>query len=74
VFSLVDAAFSPAFIRTNMLIQPRVDQDLFEGCSKVKAYAEALLAHPAVQQSIRPDFEELCVKRFGGEGSHLLQK
>jgi glutathione S-transferase len=72
-FSLVDAAFSPTFIRANMLLQPRTDQDLYEGCPKVKAYAETLLAHPAVQKSIRPDFEALCLAHFGPKGSYLLQ-
>ncbi|WP_083251548.1 glutathione S-transferase family protein [Acidihalobacter yilgarnensis] len=58
VFSLVDAAYAPIFMRY-ALIKPMDDVMPEADYPRLNAWAEALLALPAVRQSVVGDFDTL---------------
>ena len=55
-FSLVDAAFAPAFMRLLMLKSIR-DDEHWKSLPKTFAWAKALLEMPEVRDSVVPDFK-----------------
>ncbi len=57
-FALVDAAFAPAFMRIRLL-EECSSQGLLEGLNKVGGWSTALLARPAVGDSVVPEFPRL---------------
>ena len=55
-FSLVDTSFAPLFVRLNLI--PRLSKNPgWAAIPKVKAYADTLLNHPAVLESVTPEFK-----------------
>ena len=73
-FSLVDAAFAPAFLRFDVLEQWHV-LDLFEGLPKTQAWSRELLARPSTRASVVADFDDLLrgyIREHGGHGARLF--
>jgi len=57
-FALVDAAFAPFFMRL-ALLEERQPLGLLSGMPQVAGWSRALLARPAVQDSVVKEFPEL---------------
>ena len=56
-FCLIDAAFAPFFIRTELL-ESHCNNDLYKDAPKVAAWAEKLVTKDSVINSVKPDFAE----------------
>lgn len=69
-FSLTDTAYAPLFMRLD-LIERRHPQGLFAQTPKVGAWRDALLARPAVRESVVTDFEERFNAYFAAQGGYL---
>lgn len=72
-FSLLDIAYAPFFMRLD-LIERRVPQNLLAEMPKMSAWSKALLARPAVQESVVADFEDRFVRACIDEGGYLGQR
>ena len=72
-FSLLDIAYAPFFMRLD-LIERRVPQNLLAEMPKMSAWSKALLARPAVQESVVADFEERFVRACIDAGGYLGQR
>lgn len=70
---LVDTAFAPLFMRLGILqgIEPIYDP---ADVPRVTAWAEALLALPAVQQSVVPEFRDLYLKDLRKRKGYLAAR
>lgn len=66
-FSLVDAAFAPAFMRFDLLALPE-DLELYRARPKVDRWRRALAARPAVRDSVVEDFPERFRRFFESKG------
>lgn len=73
VFSLVDAAYAPLLWRFD-LMERRYPQGLFAKTPKVAAWCAALMAKPAVRDSVVPDFEEQFTTYYAEHGGLLARK
>ncbi len=71
-FSLVDTAYAPLFMRLDW-IERHSPQRFFEGLPKLAQWSAALLARPAVQESVVADFEEQLTHWVGQQNSYLGQ-
>lgn len=69
-FSLVDAAYAPAFMRL-ALIEEHRPLGLLDATPRVRAWSKALLAREAVRKSVVPDFERLYVDYLKSKNSLL---
>lgn len=56
-FSLVDTSFAPLFVRLELLSSLWTDS-AWSPMPKTRKWAEALIAFPAVRESVRPTFKE----------------
>jgi len=70
-FSLADTAFAPLF-RQNSVAQNRLSVIDPASMPKVTAWAERLLALPAVRDSVVDEFEELYLAAMKKNGSYSL--
>jgi len=67
-FALIDAAYAPLFMRARLLEQWH-PLGLLEGCGKLQAWADRLLARASVQGSVVDEFAELFRGHIGkGDG------
>lgn len=64
-FALVDAAFAPFFMRL-ALAEEQLPMGLLEGLPKVERWSRALLARPAVRDSVVPEFPDLFAAAIAG--------
>lgn len=71
-FSLVDTAYAPLFMRLDW-IERHYPQRFFEGLPKLAQWREALLARPAVRESVIADFNEQFANWVDQQGSYLGQ-
>lgn len=62
-FCLVDIFYAVIFVRADFAAK-RHDVNLYENLPKVAAWSEALLKHPAVQETVVPDFEKLFFEKY----------
>lgn len=69
-FSLADAAFAPFLMRLELLNQilPIADPAAFP---KLEAWTDALMALPAVKDSVVPDFVKVYFGHIRGRGGYL---
>lgn len=58
--ALVDCAFAPLFMRM-AIMEPYLALGLFTKRPRIQAWSKTLLARPAVQRSVVPDFAELLI-------------
>lgn len=58
--ALVDCAFAPLFMRMT-IIEPYLRLGIFTHRPRIEALGKRLLARPAVQHSVVPDFAELLI-------------
>jgi glutathione S-transferase len=72
-FSLVDSAFAPLFMRMDLFPSLRTAQEWAE-LPKVKAWSNALLDLPEVQDSVIPDFKSKMKAYLMEEGSLLARE
>ena len=63
-FSLVDATAAPPFMRLNWCQELNPALDAFEGFPKSRAWKDALLARPSVQNSVLPNLGEIFRERL----------
>ena len=59
-FSLVEAACAPLFMRFNIL-EKHLPTHKFINTPRLKVWRDAMLARPAVQQSVIPEFADLLI-------------
>lgn len=71
-FSLADTAYAPLLMRLE-IIERRHPQDLLARTPKIAIWSDALLARPAVRESVVADFEQRFADYFAGQGSFLGQ-
>jgi glutathione S-transferase len=69
-FSLVDAAFGPAF-RYFDVFDTIVDLGILAGQPKVAAWRAVLAARPSVRMAVAPDYPERLWRFLDAQGSHL---
>jgi len=69
-FSLVDSAYAPLWMRSNLLAK-KYNLDLLEGMPKLQAWSIVLLALDSVQNSVVDDFEELFVQYLKNKNSYV---
>ena len=72
-FSLADTAYAPLFMRLD-IIERLYPQALLEPVPKVRAWSDALLIRPSVQESVVADFETRFRQRFAAMGGWLGQR
>jgi glutathione S-transferase len=63
-FCMIDIFYAPHFVRT-LLVDEQSQLNLYEGLPKIKAWANALAAHPAVKKSLVDDFANLYLTNLG---------
>jgi glutathione S-transferase len=66
-FSLVDAAFAPAFMRLDLLALP-AELDPYRARPKIDRWRRALAARDSVRDSVVEDFPERFGRFFGSKG------
>lgn len=59
-FALVDCAFAPLFMRMTIM-EPYLKHGALARRPRIQAWSKTLLARPAVQRSVVPDFAELLI-------------
>lgn len=64
---MVDAAIAPGFQRLAWIVAAVPELDVFGDLPKVAAWADALVAHPAVQGSVLPGLEDTFHAYLRGE-------
>ena len=70
-FSLVDAAFGPAFRYFDTFEATLPPLGVFEAARKVRAWRAALAARPSVRDAVPPDYTERLAAFLRARGSHL---
>lgn len=68
-FSLVDAAFAPAFWRFDILEQ-QDRMDLYQNCPNIDTWAKTLLSTDSVKASVTPDFRNKYLKYIENTGGY----
>ncbi|RLJ20237.1 glutathione S-transferase family protein [bacterium endosymbiont of Escarpia laminata] len=73
VFSLLDAAYAPLFMRQELLAEIRVE---LAGLlpQPLQSWSDRLLARPSVKGSLVDDFRERYIAFFSAKGSWLMQQ
>ncbi len=72
-FSMVDAAFAPAF-RYFEVLEAFSERGFFEGLPRVAAWRQALAQRPSVRQAVRPDYAVRLEQFLRGRGSELSRR
>ncbi|MBL8259958.1 MAG: glutathione S-transferase family protein [Candidatus Competibacteraceae bacterium] len=72
-FSLVDTAYAPLFMRLE-IVERHHPQGLLAPTPKISNWSQALLARPAVRESVVADFEAQFVAYFAKQGGYLGQR
>ena len=73
-FSLVDATAAPPFMRIGWVEQIAPSLDIFAGTPKAKAWKEALVARPSVQNSVLPNLFDIFQAGLQSRGTWLGQR
>ncbi|MEM7537300.1 MAG: glutathione S-transferase domain-containing protein [Chloroflexota bacterium] len=73
-FGLVDATAAPLFRRLGYVQQLRPDLDVFSGTPKVKAWRDALMSRPSVENSVLPNLFDLFKERAAKTESWILSE
>jgi glutathione S-transferase len=68
-FALIDAAYAPIFIRLDVF-RDLLDLSVTDGLPRVRAWAERLLAMPAVQSARVPELPDLFRKLITGRDAY----
>ena len=68
-FSLIDAAYAPIFIRLDVFSE-LLDLQIIDRLPKVKAWAQQLLAMPAVQSARVPELPDLFRQLITSRNAH----
>jgi len=71
-FALVDAAYAPLFMQF-ALMGHRCPLNLFSVTPALRRWSEALLALPAVQESVVTDFATPFYRCFAQHGGHFAR-
>lgn len=69
-FNLIDAAYAPLLMRIDLILQ-NTGVDLLEQFPALKKWSDALLAIPAVEQSVVEEFAELYLRMLQNSKGHL---
>lgn len=72
LFSLLDAAIAPAFMRIALMEESR-PMGLLDSLPKVQRWSEALLARDSVRHSVVPEFPDLFREYLVAGGSFLVR-
>ncbi len=69
-FALVDASLAPVLMRFAVM-ERDVDLDLYATRPRLATYRSAVLARPSVVDSVVPEFAELFMEYFQGQGGYV---
>ena len=69
-FALVDASLAPVLMRF-AIMQRDIDLDIYATRPRLATYRDAVLARPSVVDSVVPEFTELFVEYFRGQGGYV---
>lgn len=71
--ALIDTSYAPLFMRLELLAEA-VEVYTPEELPRVAAWSDAVLALPAVRESVVPEFPELFREAVRGHGGHLAAR
>ena len=69
-FSLVDASLAPVLLRF-AIMQRNIDLDIYTIRPRLATYRSAVLTRPSVVDSVVPEFTELFIEYFRGQGGYV---